>query len=1303
MAKTCEVCKQSYPDELPSCPHCAAVKTMKADDLSMMAEMLGLSVPPPQPLQVDPPSDVGMGKPTQPPRPVSSNDINQMAAWLFNQGQGPRPFVPPPPPTPEPPPYAAFFDSGEHTPPPAGPRAVDLAFEALGKFSTDSSSEVDLGRSVRVPSSKKPTDSSSEVDLGKIVRATMPPAVPGVEPQPLPNAEDSGIIHAKQVPVRPEWISTESDELDLGATTGKKKGPDQEAPESSIILAEPVSESELPPTPEAPPAPVSTDSDHDIVAEPVSSEVDFVPPADHDLVGEPVSSEVELGMQEEPPSLPGDSWSEAPEPAATDPGSSVDLGGTTVAEPSTANEAGPRRRAPASSEIDLTVPDDVDLQQLMGGSDFDMPAPQPAAPAAQHEEEQLSEAPTEREELEEFESLPELAPEADEAYEQAFAEDEGEGEMALAGTEASTATAIRPAPPRPRRGGWLGGTVLGLLLGVGGSFGLWMAGIEPPAALRGKSDKGTQPNAKQEPVIPTPNAKPTTVADAGALAQSGEIDKALDIVQQTPGENPEKTALRGELNWIKYLQQRDRKAPPQAEDEPVKKTIEDLTKADTLDSLFWLGHIYSTLKQPAKAREAWTKGLDRAKDEAQKRRFQAALFRLDVQDEKSGGMVLAPWDAQPEQEAVLLALALIALQGQPQPADAESEEAGFKFWEAVKLAKQQDYGKALAALKEARSLHDQRRFTRLRKSQNPLTDPTEEIFLRACDELTAYWQMQAKLQSAGYLDVAMKKDPVKAVDELVQKVKTVDDIVAAARKAEMEAKAQATEALQQRNAAKADLAKAEEALTKAKADTKTAAGKLAAAEDRVKSATQEATKSNQAFKAVKDPLVKAKLIDDKADERAVAQSVENLIKANSASANLLQQVQTAQAEARTAKDKQTAAEAAVKAMEDKLKKAEDNARVLQTNLAAAQQEAKTAKDKLQAAETEVSKAKDSLKSAETRVKTLTDTVKDLTNTVAARDAELKKVREELSKVPSGTAVAELTKKLQAAETQAKDADSKLKEAESKLTKAEAEANKAKDALKSADAKVKSLTDTLVAREAELKKAQDELKKAPSGTAVAELTKKLQEAEGKFKDTQTRLTKAEAEAKAALDKQRQTEAEARAARERLTLAEARIKDATDAATLSKTALERLKSLLITAKMVDAGSNQAALEQAIKNLITRAATNGGTTVKVPVVPSTPNLQDADKHYAVGLSRYFSRRYADAEAEFLRAIANDSQDARFYYFLGLARFLQGKPASEEFAQGAALEQQDRPGQEAVSRALERVQGPERLIVNESRKRLR
>ena len=72
------------------------------------------------------------------------------------------------------------------------------------------------------------------------------------------------------------------------------------------------------------------------------------------------------------------------------------------------------------------------------------------------------------------------------------------------------------------------------------------------------------------------------------------------------------------------------------------------------------------------------------------------------------------------------------------------------------------------------------------------------------------------------------------------------------------------------------------------------------------------------------------------------------------------------------------------------------------------------------------------------------------------------------------------------------------------------------------------------------------------------------------------------------------------------------------------------------------------------------------------------------------------------FLDAIKNDALDARYHYFLGLARLAQNKQeAYEDFEQGAKLEAQDRPSRVAVSVALERVQGPARQALNETRKR--
>ena len=94
------------------------------------------------------------------------------------------------------------------------------------------------------------------------------------------------------------------------------------------------------------------------------------------------------------------------------------------------------------------------------------------------------------------------------------------------------------------------------------------------------------------------------------------------------------------------------------------------------------------------------------------------------------------------------------------------------------------------------------------------------------------------------------------------------------------------------------------------------------------------------------------------------------------------------------------------------------------------------------------------------------------------------------------------------------------------------------------------------------------------------------------------------------------------------------------------------------------------------------------------------EAERHYATGLRLLYSGQYPAAEKELLAAVGQDGQDARYYYFLGLARLYQGKrDAFEDFVQGARLEQQNLPPREAVDSALERVQGPARGTIDNAR----
>lgn len=93
-----------------------------------------------------------------------------------------------------------------------------------------------------------------------------------------------------------------------------------------------------------------------------------------------------------------------------------------------------------------------------------------------------------------------------------------------------------------------------------------------------------------------------------------------------------------------------------------------------------------------------------------------------------------------------------------------------------------------------------------------------------------------------------------------------------------------------------------------------------------------------------------------------------------------------------------------------------------------------------------------------------------------------------------------------------------------------------------------------------------------------------------------------------------------------------------------------------------------------------------------------------YGRGVHAYFSRNYRQAYELLTEAIRNQTSDPRVYYFRGLALRRLGRPeeAREDFQKGAELEL---TGGEAypVARALERVQGAERAVLEEQRRLVR
>ncbi len=366
---------------------------------------------------------------------------------------------------------------------------------------------------------------------------------------------------------------------------------------------------------------------------------------------------------------------------------------------------------------------------------------------------------------------PGMEPELDLA---AMAEDGDDGAVAVIEDEEPEEKPKRkPELVRGGKGGWIGGTVLGTMIGAVACVGLAFVDVNLPQMAREATGMVPPKNEMPETTNPWP-----VVQD---LVRSGDFEKAKDQVEKADETKPEQVALRGEVRWLSYLQkQRTDKAPLKADDPAVVNALKDLEKAGTADAIFWLGQLRESLGDDAAARKTFTDGADKFKaDPLQKRRFEAALNRLDLRavqkPAEPAGMSRAPRRAD---EALMVALLFLAFQeGVPEVAPnapvADTDEAGFEFWKAAKAARDRKFTEALRLLDRARFVHDQRRILQLRKPQNPLSDPTEEIFLKACDELKASWEVQEKLSKGGYL--AEGKLPGKAIDDLVKVAKDADE------------------------------------------------------------------------------------------------------------------------------------------------------------------------------------------------------------------------------------------------------------------------------------------------------------------------------------------------------------------------------------------------------------------------------------------------------------------------------------------------------------------------------------------------
>ena len=332
---------------------------------------------------------------------------------------------------------------------------------------------------------------------------------------------------------------------------------------------------------------------------------------------------------------------------------------------------------------------------------------------------------------------------------------------------------------------WFGGMVLGFLLTLGVLASLWVFREQEPV-------EGWLAALGLKPIRPDSQSP---LSDAIKWLDEGKIDDAFLVIEKA-GDTPDIQGVRGEARWFVYL--KNNSGAGDINDGQVQTALRELEEArkGTNDDLkrraaIWPGHIEERLGAPDKALKLFADGRDKFKEAAEP--FKAGSDRTKgypvkaakappaeklekvKPEEKGKGKEKAKEEGEKgamnrlsdTETLELLALFLTAQQGGTLPPDIAKllktqPEAGSAFWEAVRLYSEGNFNAAVKKLQEARDQHAKVRFTRLKKAQNPLTDPTEEIFLKSVEDLAILWQI------AQMLEPLKKSNPNKSLLELAE-------------------------------------------------------------------------------------------------------------------------------------------------------------------------------------------------------------------------------------------------------------------------------------------------------------------------------------------------------------------------------------------------------------------------------------------------------------------------------------------------------------------------------------------------------
>jgi len=1063
---------------------------------------------------------------------------------------------------------------------------------------------------------------------------------------------------------------------------------------------------------------------------------------------------------------------------------------------------------PSDSEVNLGY--ESSPIEATAESDSSVTLPTPASPSASdvalaslmsetpgdertHEEPAVSEKEVDEllADLEETpgEGTPEEAAEIAEGEEAiAAAEAEEAAEAAEVQEEEKPAKTVKPHSNIPALAG---ATVVGILLGVGGTLGT--------RALMGSSEKerpSAPLNVPQSAPQNAPQAKAAPSFETlAARVASGDWDEAAGILQVEEND-PKQLVARGQYHLGVYLKKAGNKI--NQDDPALHQALQDLKKAadqNEPNALYDLAFIKEMAGKLEEARDEYAKAAQKfTNDPVQKQRFESAILRVELKAAAKAAASSAnlPQRGSMQDRAALVALVLIALQqppappaqqpappqpqpgqpGQPgqQPAAAENKEAGFDFWDAIKQARAGKFAEAISAIDRARKLHDEMRFTRLRKAQNPLSDPAEDIFLRCCDELKVYWQLEKELRDGGYL--TDKNTPAQAIQALAEKaksggsqeqVKELREKLATAEQNQKDSQAKAAELEKQIQKSKAentklagDLKTAQKALEERQAD-------LASAKQQLEKMKGDSNSQNGSLKKVRDELVAANLLDsnDKADVGEAVKRLIDVAKSRDPQGTLRRQSEEMARLSAALKERWRPEEMLplwLLLLDENRNQSElarkatmDAQRVLANPQATAGQRgaaevvlglALRNTEKLAEAKTILETARNSVDKEEW-LAYANSALRELSRPAAYFTSQAQDLYDRGRMEAALTVLARAMKVVPAQDRGRLLAQRSLIELDAAQSKARGPIPPTEPLLiaaqRDADAAVQTgaaeghyaagrIAETLGRVDAAIASYRAAL--AAHGKLDTQGSRyRMALARVLLLPRQARPSPPAVPPKAAARVGWRDPAPypARLFEERKSLVLMLVlglqppllpgeEPGLDEA--EKLADEVLKappeSVPFTARaqaLAIKGRWNLALQvyvEGIRPMLPREYYDGllylirnDPRLKQPVSVRVPNPLAAEKHFAAGLNFYFDGDYINAERSFLLTIENDSQDARFFYFLGLSRLAlnRRREAYADFNQGVLLERLNRPASVAVDQSLERIQGPARCILNEFR----